>query len=372
MPIKRTHRKSRYGCDQCRKRRVKCDEKAPRCTNCVRREEDCAFSRKPIQSLEDIAQISRDGAQLEASNLLLPEFSSLEETNAGLSEAALMHHWCTRTCHSFTPRGADLFREYVGKEALRHEYLMESLLALTLLHMAIEMEDPATAQPLVSAALRHQNRSLLGLGEALKSISPSNCDSIFACGLLIMPCAVVSSLLPTSQLDQPKPAAESIILLVGYMNGISHIVQTSRKWILDGPLSLMFCIVEPEPPLIHDEWPHARELRSLLDATVDSDSQKHSILEEAINGLGQVHRRHHCAVMWIVRVSSAFLDEIRNGDPLALAVLMHWGVLLYTMDDMWWKRYSGVRLVEEVSNALDDRGEEWEAMTRRCREQVLL
>ena len=34
MPQKRPHQKSRYGCDQCRKRRVKCDEKAPRCTNC--------------------------------------------------------------------------------------------------------------------------------------------------------------------------------------------------------------------------------------------------------------------------------------------------------------------------------------------------
>ncbi|KAG0635222.1 hypothetical protein HOY80DRAFT_1018115 [Tuber brumale] len=44
MPPKRRHTKSRNGCMTCRRRRVKCDEIRPICTNCTRRELDCTYT----------------------------------------------------------------------------------------------------------------------------------------------------------------------------------------------------------------------------------------------------------------------------------------------------------------------------------------
>ncbi|KAH8742420.1 hypothetical protein F5883DRAFT_442370, partial [Diaporthe sp. PMI_573] len=38
------HRKSRLGCLQCKRRKIKCDETRPACLNCIRREVSCAYT----------------------------------------------------------------------------------------------------------------------------------------------------------------------------------------------------------------------------------------------------------------------------------------------------------------------------------------
>lgn len=44
---RRSHRKSRLGCQGCKQRKIKCDESRPVCINCTRREIDCSFSIRP-------------------------------------------------------------------------------------------------------------------------------------------------------------------------------------------------------------------------------------------------------------------------------------------------------------------------------------
>ncbi|ETN37377.1 uncharacterized protein HMPREF1541_08368, partial [Cyphellophora europaea CBS 101466] len=43
MPSRRTHTKSRNGCDVCRTRRIKCDETGPPCGKCAVRHLDCQY-----------------------------------------------------------------------------------------------------------------------------------------------------------------------------------------------------------------------------------------------------------------------------------------------------------------------------------------
>ncbi|KAH8753756.1 hypothetical protein F5882DRAFT_419284 [Hyaloscypha sp. PMI_1271] len=45
MPYKKaSHRQVRTGCIQCKRRRVKCDERKPRCVNCIRYPSECSFN----------------------------------------------------------------------------------------------------------------------------------------------------------------------------------------------------------------------------------------------------------------------------------------------------------------------------------------
>jgi len=61
---RRTHRKSRLGCQPCKQRKIKCDESKPVCANCVRREIECKFlSRKPR---EDLGSVSGGGEKRSA------------------------------------------------------------------------------------------------------------------------------------------------------------------------------------------------------------------------------------------------------------------------------------------------------------------
>ncbi|KAF1930758.1 uncharacterized protein M421DRAFT_57832 [Didymella exigua CBS 183.55] len=43
MPTRRTHNKTRLGCRQCKRRRIKCDGKHPTCANCDKKGESCSF-----------------------------------------------------------------------------------------------------------------------------------------------------------------------------------------------------------------------------------------------------------------------------------------------------------------------------------------
>lgn len=42
-PHRRHHKKSRLGCHQCKRRKIKCDETRPACLNCSRREVNCSY-----------------------------------------------------------------------------------------------------------------------------------------------------------------------------------------------------------------------------------------------------------------------------------------------------------------------------------------
>ena len=114
-----------------------------------------------------------------------------------------MHHWCTRTCHGFTPHLTEHFKDDVGKEALRYDFLMNALLALTSFHIATETGNAITARSYTAAALQYHDQALSGLREVLPDITASTCNAIFASSAMLAICAVVSPFLHTD-LDEMK------------------------------------------------------------------------------------------------------------------------------------------------------------------------
>lgn len=258
----------------------------------------------------------------------------------------------------------------MGQEALRYDYLMEALLALTLLHIASEMNDTVASRPYVSAALQHQNHALSGLRATLCDISTSNCDAIFASSILIMVCAIVSPLLPTGEDDHPaKSTAESMLSLVDFINGIAYIVRLSREWLERGPISAIFGPSLKKGPVPKD-WLLAEELRLLTDMTVTPGSHKHQIFNQAIKQLEVVIKTDRSIVIWLVLVGTDFMDEFRSGDLVAMATFMCWGMLMHKVDGMWWAQYLGRRLVEDLSSTLIECGREWSNIVTTCRKEV--
>jgi hypothetical protein len=390
MPPKRPHKKSRAGCDQCRKRRVKCDESKPRCTSCTYRDEDCRYIRPQLAQRDCDTKGKRSSSRSSPSTLIhdatpealrakaRPVYSSATlnppkppaSDPIPITDLALMHHWCTRTCLSFTPAGADLFRDHVGQEALRFDYLMEALLALTLLHVASEINDTVVSQPYLDAALQHQNRALSGLRATLGDISTSNCDAIFASSILIMVCAIVSPLLPTCDNNYPaKSTTESMLSLVDFIKGIAYIIRLSREWLERGPISAIFGLSMKKSPTSQD-WLLTKELRLLTDLNFTPDSHKHQIFNQAIKELEVIRETGKSMVIWLVVVGTDFMDELRSGDLVAMSTFMCWGMLLYKADGVWWAQYSGRRLVEDVSSTLIRCGSEWGSIATQCRKVV--
>ncbi|KAF2179273.1 hypothetical protein K469DRAFT_596866 [Zopfia rhizophila CBS 207.26] len=375
MPPKKPHKKSRFGCDHCKKRRVKCDEKKPRCTNCITRNEEChferrsifqhAFSSNPASPVSQIAGTDMDHGLLRTGTTTDTSFWP----SVRFRELELMHHWCTRSCYSFTAPFADIFRGYVVEEALKHEYLMDSILGLTSLHLASEMNDPMAASPYVRAALSYQNKAVSALRSSLQDVTRSNCDAIFLSSMVTMASTIVSPLLPTRQNDQTKSPTESILFWFNSLKGVRSIVDISRQWLVSGPLAQVLA-AQQQNVLGKEKIGPIERLRYLNDTFVGTGNDSHEIYELAIGQLEKCSNKELSAVPWLARVELEFMNKFRERKPMAVTIFMHWAVLLDQLDDMWWTKYSGKRLVEESSASLAGCGREWDEIAQWCQSQV--
>ncbi|KAF2793238.1 hypothetical protein K505DRAFT_244824 [Melanomma pulvis-pyrius CBS 109.77] len=147
---RRTHRKSRAGCDNCRRRSVKCNEEFP-CANCTRRGDYC---RRPVQyNTVDAPSIL---PSMSAQNLL-PSSSASTGTVVNLLHLKLFHHFQTSTHQTllFTP---DVWA-HASQLSFSFSFLMDAILCVAARHLAfLHPEDPTYP----AAAAGHLGRALCG------------------------------------------------------------------------------------------------------------------------------------------------------------------------------------------------------------------
>jgi hypothetical protein len=143
-------------------------------------------------------------------------------------ELKLMHHWTMKTCHSFSQLLSETFQTYVVQEALQQEFLMDALLALTSLHMATELPVMNEEREVyLSDALQYQSSAVPAFRAALENISPTNCDTLFACSVIMMACTVVFPSLETnlhSKVDVGKKVPNDLASLFQFVKGIHSII----------------------------------------------------------------------------------------------------------------------------------------------------
>lgn len=153
MPRRRAHTKSRHGCERCKRRRIKCDEAGPPCSHCAARKADCRYAIGGLFRHSDWSeqcqnppisatyQINQSATSYESGTNL--PFASEASHNAltpvpkgRMRELQLMHVWSLKTCRSFSSNLSGVFQSFMVEQAFHHPFLMDSLLALTSLHIA--------------------------------------------------------------------------------------------------------------------------------------------------------------------------------------------------------------------------------------------
>ena len=381
MPTRRTHTKSRLGCSQCRKRRVKCDEQVPRCSSCVQRAESCIYLRfptksTPITSSKTAASPINSASPSDAGtghnspalNTTFHDHADQTSWNPNrVRELELLHHWCLKTSNSFTPELVNLFQDYLVKEALKSPHLMEALLALAAFHIACETDDPATSREFTSTGMSYQTRAIAGLRMVLGSLSPENCDPVFASSVLIMVCVMISPFLPVGHSRTFNFTAEAILPLADILRGLGLVIETSQRKVQQGPLSGMFNVAWPSLP--HSTIsPTIEDLRNLN--ARKSDSTTAAVFEHAIQALERKILNNTAIFPWIALAGLEFIEHLRLQNSVAMTIFMVWGALMNMADNQWWSRFSGRNLVNETSIILSSRGEDYTRTIAWCRREV--
>lgn len=261
-------------------------------------------------------------------------------------------------------------------EALRHDFLMDALLAFTAMHSATEAQHAADASTSLNEALHYQNRSLAQLGRVLESISRDNCDAVLLASLFNMICALLAPLIavPPAANTHEENIADVMVRVRDYMVSVHSMTLQYLEWVLDGNLATL--INDSSARRVGTESGFTCEKLHRLNNAVLAESELHgtvsAVSRSAIEYLEMVFAETNgrSVLRWVKMLPPEFFQELHRGESTAMVVLMCWGSVLYLLDEVWWTRYAGLKIVEDLSKRVKACEGDWAEVVTWCRQEV--
>ncbi|KAJ5744476.1 hypothetical protein N7533_009346 [Penicillium manginii] len=273
MGPRRSHRKSRNGCPECKTRRLKCDEQYP-CTNCTRHGIPCSYvvpmdghASTPASNASPATQsqpqfqphvypqsqamsntpsyrsdkgefpwgITSTDIALDSENRwdIIGVFPSTPGPSAQHAEdwgldLELMHHYCSVTCNTMTERedARHVWRVVFPMEGYSNRYVMHGVLAIAGLHKAYLY--PTQKVKYVKAAAHHLAVGLKEFRELVASpVDPENWQPVFCFASMI---SVHLSVVPIRLgVDHWPDPIYNMVEIFASIRGFQEIMQSFLK-----------------------------------------------------------------------------------------------------------------------------------------------
>ncbi|KAL5334850.1 hypothetical protein BJX70DRAFT_343943 [Aspergillus crustosus] len=395
MAQRRSHQKSRHGCQECKRRRVKCDESRPVCANCARRQTECEYdSSGPLRWMTDEPSRSPRLLSDRQQEPPSPDFSLLGQlrnnnsTSNGdvvlpplnICDLELMLQWVNETHCVFTrsQQTEAIWRTHVPEEALSHPFLMHGILALSALHISCtripraSTENGQSGKDYLQIAISHQDLALALFREQLGDINIFNGKAMFAF-------ASITVLYAFGFPRTPEPDSTAIGDLVQafvLVRGVQHVVSRAYSIIFEDQIWAPIREVNEYDSTIPGEAQAAIDrLHKANEACTRQDPILHDsfLYQEAIDHLADLMAAVFAglgfamACRWAIKLQPAFLDRLRDRRPLALVVLAHFCSLLPQFQDVWFGAEWGRRVVRDIWYTLDD---QWRPLIHSCMQEV--
>ncbi|KAM7208832.1 oxidase assembly protein 2, variant [Naviculisporaceae sp. PSN 640] len=199
-PPRRSHTKSRKGCETCKRRHIRCDESFPQCRNCTKHKIRCPYNDVPVaddragspekpdlmwtpENEAAIEQWRQTGVFPFPSLNIYPAPAPQLFTN---EELRLIHHVASIS-HQMVEIGANGFTMWtrqiptIIQIGATNDYVMHSLLAFSAMHIAFLTDCPLVG----NIAYEHRGIALKGLQEAIGTFSRETSDAILAASLVL-------------------------------------------------------------------------------------------------------------------------------------------------------------------------------------------
>ena len=280
-----------------------------------------------------------------------------------------MHQWTISTYKSMC--GAleiayPVWQQLVPREALKHEYLLWSMLAMSALEIAMSSEHRQTSNYL-STALEYQDLALNSFRTQITDVTESNSQAIFAFSVITM---VLTMAIP--QCDGSS-LVEGMVFHYDHLRGVRSLVRSSVDSLRESPLLANLKAFEEGPSeklesSVETAFERLNAVNDVRNDPARKESREaklqvishHAVCRKAIFHLEEFFAR--CvdplkagySLGWLQLAGQEFVQAIKESDPVALLLLMYWGVLAERINDgIWWAKYAGKSLVEELSGAID-------------------
>lgn len=310
-------------------------------------------------------------------------------TSSRILELELMHTWTTDTFRtlSITEDDSEFWQLAVPRIALEYEYLLNGLLAITALHISSRLPFSQSRNHEL-AAMEYQNSAIAIFRMEFRTITTSNYQAVFAFAIIHLAMAMTVS--PHVQRESASfGVLEKLLTTFHLLKGVVSIFLTAMPWATEGPFRnyAMHPQTTPSPVIdaaaaaaitwlkeLNDEE-YIRSQSDISGRPIDIVASYHS-RNATIDKLEECFRQckedpTRSCLRWLAVLPEDFIESVRNFDPLAMMITMHWAILLDKVKEKrWWGTLSGQILVAEISLRLRSLKPEWENQISWIHESV--
>ncbi|KAI1748840.1 hypothetical protein F4782DRAFT_344174 [Xylaria castorea] len=378
--MRRTHYKSRKGCQQCKQRHVKCDEQQPSCLQCSMTARTCSYlgartNDGHASSLASSAGSTPTPDLVTPSNICRtnsppgPMVQEVPQQLFNLGHLALLHHienGMMKEDFFASKADAEKLVRMVIRSALSTPYLMDALLAFAALRLSVFTSNPGMQDHYRHQAVQLQTRALALYNTTCPEITEENCTALLLYSSFIGMHVLHDT--ATSRTDFLE-LLDGFIQFAGIYHGVGAVTNSAwhilRKSELSSIANLIEAAEEVEPPpgAICDQ------LSNLL--TTAADRLRPSSIQachDAVQALRWIFNQRtvlpatagrDVIFAWPVRISTEYLQLLKERLPEALVIMAYWAILLHHERDFWVFGPAGRILIEAVANYLGSAWDKW-------------
>ncbi|RAH73435.1 Zn(II)2Cys6 transcription factor domain-containing protein [Aspergillus aculeatinus CBS 121060] len=396
MHTRRAHHKSRNGCEQCKVRRVKCDEVYP-CLHCVKRGMDCTFKQRQKTSNSGERPSKSPDSMPAARRIASPGGEDAYGSfHARLAEAAfasqewsmqdpeLMHHYTLHTSQSLARRQAmqDTWQAALPHIAYSYEFLMHGILALAAVHLAYLK--PERYSRYLTSSRFHIALGVRSFRRTLLVPSADNYCALFGFSSLLM--VYIFAAPVDSERADPLPGALDTILDLFKICRGTLVLKPYLPLLAKSPLGPLFrhefdissyqnVVDIPECALfegLHDQLSRLRTLILEIDPTSESCPRTSCLqalgqLELSFQAILSADLPLECGMifMWPLTLDEEFLDLVRGKHAVALVLLSFYCAQLHAFANYWFVGHRGLELLVEIAQVVPAPLDAWLEWPRR-------
>ncbi|KAH7063925.1 hypothetical protein BKA63DRAFT_538405 [Paraphoma chrysanthemicola] len=379
--LRRSHRKSRGGCLECKRRHVKCDENRPVCRLCAVSDRDCSYpSTAPHRRCANTGTSSQepppssfcyDGSKAvvsQESALLTPRanihspacplpsntYDDGTEPKINLGHMELLIH---------TTQDSSMFDL---SEALKAPYLMHELLAFSAQHLAYIR--PEKSEHYLHQATILQTRAISLFNSSWTNVNKSNCVAVLLFSS-VLGHHLLAETLHGRHTDGLDGFISRYIQCIEMHRGIYTIATSAWPLLMSSEIepiltrSANFTSREPlgnECAGLKDLIEHAT---SLSWAEKQSCQRAIDYLQVGFDAAAEtgeaVVYRHQMIYSWTLLVKPELTTLLAKKQPEALVILAYYAVLLHHGRGLWQVGKTGESVFGLIETHLGSAGDDW-------------
>ncbi|KAL2809128.1 hypothetical protein BJX63DRAFT_371429 [Aspergillus granulosus] len=360
--LRRSHKKSRGGCVQCKRRHVKCDERRPVCVLCTMSNRDCSYTT------EAKASPQKSSPRLSSQTEIPSPHEPIDE-DLNLKHMELLIH-LTTTNEMFN-LGDDLGPYRTGirfglKRGLESPYLLYACLAFSARHLAY-------LHPERSAEFMHQAVTMQTRAITLFNIDEIQVDQSNCVAVLLFSAVVGHHLLADTLMERSPDGLDGFLTryvqCANTHRGLYTITITAQPLLMETELepvlsrSMNFTSKVPEGG-------HCDQIRSLVAHSNGLTHGEKEACQQALRyiqlGLDALsyppenqNMRFQMLFLWTVLVPSEFIALLETKRLEALAILAYYALLLHHGRHMWQVGGSGEYILGLIERYLGPNRGDW-------------